>query len=623
MRSYPRESEKYLTIRQAAEYLGVSIDTLRRWDKQGKLHSVRLDDKNRSYLRSDLESFRSSSLLSISQAAKELGVSTSTLRRWEKRGLITSTRDANNERVYTRISLEPLRQAPQEAAILLAESRYITISQAASYLGVSKDTLRRWDTTGKLASHRLDGKNRFYFTSELASFKTSLPLSISEAASFLGISESTLRRWEKENRITSNRNARGEREYSHAMLEAVRRGVAISPVPKPTYLSISQAAVYLDVSVDTLRRWDAKGILKSSRPDGKNRGYLEKDLHYYKTHAPLTIAQAATELHVSASTLRRWEAQGLLTSTRDDNNERLYSRESLEPLKEYLPATTPEVSLSEGQNISITLAAKYLGVSVDTLRRWDANGVLKPVRRIGKNRSYSTSELIRFKSTLPLSISQAAAALHISQSSLRRWEEKGIITSSRDSNSERTYSRDTIQAYINQNQAVITSKDINLYQRLSYDRIQLIIRRIYHPDRFLFSKTDRAGPFIRGLYVGVVTSLVILFFTTLSTVLTSSVSRSLTKPVPPGSLPGLTAPVVLGATTKPSAGYQIAPYVVDKLPPFLRLPITTSVRVVRLIIPENYRISLPLNFESSQPVDIETLLYSGSGIRIEQIRSSP
>lgn len=31
---------------------------------------------------------------------------------------------------------------------------YLSIGEAADYLGVSKDTLRRWDSSGKLMAHR-------------------------------------------------------------------------------------------------------------------------------------------------------------------------------------------------------------------------------------------------------------------------------------------------------------------------------------------------------------------------------------------------------------------------------------------------------------------------------------
>ena len=48
--------KEYLTIQQAARYLDVSAQTLRRWDSEGKLKSVRHPGNDyRYYKRSDLE----------------------------------------------------------------------------------------------------------------------------------------------------------------------------------------------------------------------------------------------------------------------------------------------------------------------------------------------------------------------------------------------------------------------------------------------------------------------------------------------------------------------------------------------------------------------------------------
>lgn len=52
--------EKLLNIRQAAELLGVSLDTLRRWDKNGKLVAIKKDaGTHRYYREKDLEIFTS------------------------------------------------------------------------------------------------------------------------------------------------------------------------------------------------------------------------------------------------------------------------------------------------------------------------------------------------------------------------------------------------------------------------------------------------------------------------------------------------------------------------------------------------------------------------------------
>lgn len=46
----------YLTVKQAAEFLGVTIMTLHRWDAKGKLKAMRHPiNRYRLYKRSDLE----------------------------------------------------------------------------------------------------------------------------------------------------------------------------------------------------------------------------------------------------------------------------------------------------------------------------------------------------------------------------------------------------------------------------------------------------------------------------------------------------------------------------------------------------------------------------------------
>src|SRR3990167_4660314 len=52
--------EELFTISQAAEYLGVALNTLRRWDESGKLVAIRKEGGTHRYYREkDLEIFKS------------------------------------------------------------------------------------------------------------------------------------------------------------------------------------------------------------------------------------------------------------------------------------------------------------------------------------------------------------------------------------------------------------------------------------------------------------------------------------------------------------------------------------------------------------------------------------
>lgn len=52
------ELPRLLTIRQAAEILNVHVETLRRWDKSGKLKAFRVNERgDRRYKPEDIENY--------------------------------------------------------------------------------------------------------------------------------------------------------------------------------------------------------------------------------------------------------------------------------------------------------------------------------------------------------------------------------------------------------------------------------------------------------------------------------------------------------------------------------------------------------------------------------------
>ena len=62
----------------------------------------------------------------------------------------------------------PIRQG---SGVMAKIKEYLTVGGAAEFLGVSKDTLRRWDRAGKLRArrHPITGY-RLYLRSELAAW---------------------------------------------------------------------------------------------------------------------------------------------------------------------------------------------------------------------------------------------------------------------------------------------------------------------------------------------------------------------------------------------------------------------------------------------------------------------
>ena len=103
---------KYIPISEAAKFLGVSLDTLRRWDKSGSLKSKRLDGKNRYYALEDLKKNISNRPLSISEVSKKFNISSTTLRRLEARGVIKPSRNKAGERVFDSVTIESFINSP-------------------------------------------------------------------------------------------------------------------------------------------------------------------------------------------------------------------------------------------------------------------------------------------------------------------------------------------------------------------------------------------------------------------------------------------------------------------------------------------------------------------------------
>ena len=110
---------KFISISKAAKILQVSPDTLRNWEKQGKIEASRTPGGARRYSSLELLALkkeinpvasRQKGLLSISQAAQALHVSADTLRNWDKRAIVNSQRTKGRARRFTRVEVRRLQK---------------------------------------------------------------------------------------------------------------------------------------------------------------------------------------------------------------------------------------------------------------------------------------------------------------------------------------------------------------------------------------------------------------------------------------------------------------------------------------------------------------------------------
>src|SRR3989344_9552906 len=138
---------------------------------------------------------------------------------------------------------------------------------------------------------------------------------------------------------------------------------------------------------------------------------------------------------------------------------------------------TQTVSRAANGLVSISKAAKFLGVSPDTLRNWEAQKKLVPLRSEGGARRYPFSQLIAYKKLLnpipktpigQLSVSKAARELKVSPDTIRNWDKKGIIKAQRTKGGSRRFSRTEVKRLQEELAISEIAKSYKTDQNLSY-----------------------------------------------------------------------------------------------------------------------------------------------------------
>lgn len=126
---------------------------------------------------------------------------------------------------------------------------------------------------------------------------------ITKAAKILEVSPDTLRNWEREGRLVPERTAGGARRYNLNQLEAIKAGIRVKRTPSPTaMLSVSKAAKLLQVSPDTVRNWNNNGILVSQRTKGGARRFSKKTLLKIKEEMGISNTGSQTVIPIPSQT---------------------------------------------------------------------------------------------------------------------------------------------------------------------------------------------------------------------------------------------------------------------------------------------------------------------------------
>jgi len=160
-------SEDLLTLYQAAEELGVGTSTIYRWKDEGRLHVFRIGDQvfvTVDEVRALKEGVKNrEGLLTVKQAAEELGVSTWTIHDRKEKGRLHPLR-IGNQVFFTVGEVKALKEGVKKREGLL------TLPQAAKELGVSAKTVYRRKDKGYLHALRI-GDQMFVTVDEVKALK--------------------------------------------------------------------------------------------------------------------------------------------------------------------------------------------------------------------------------------------------------------------------------------------------------------------------------------------------------------------------------------------------------------------------------------------------------------------
>lgn len=116
-------------------------------------------------------------LYSINEVAIKLNLSDKTLRRWEEAGRFRGSRTLGNQRRYSLEDLQILDAIKH--GTIPDQKDLLTVEQAAKFCGVSTTTLARWENAGKIHPFITSG-NTYYprhkLTEKLEELKQALPI---------------------------------------------------------------------------------------------------------------------------------------------------------------------------------------------------------------------------------------------------------------------------------------------------------------------------------------------------------------------------------------------------------------------------------------------------------------
>lgn len=192
------------------------------------------------------------------QIAKQLNVSTTTLRRYEDQGLIPDVpRTASNRRCYTSIHVQAfitIRALLKgyEIPVVYDVMRKIKGQQMESALWAINQEQHKT----QVEKERLEEVLRMFRDVDLSKYKeltVTNSMTIGEVAQMAGVNPSAIRHWEQEGLISSNRNK--DNGYRVFTLTELRKIILISSLRKTVYYIENMKQLLNEIETHNYKKW--------------------------------------------------------------------------------------------------------------------------------------------------------------------------------------------------------------------------------------------------------------------------------------------------------------------------------------------------------------------------------
>ena len=165
----------------------------------------------------------------------------------------------------------------------------------------------------------------------------------------------------------------------------------------------SEVAKLIGIHSNTVRMYEDLGLI--SKPSRKDNGYrVFTDLHIYQ----LKLARKAFEVEVLQNGLRKKAIAIVKMSAKQDFDEAIVlTKEYIKSIKKEIDNANEAVDIAgklmnrlnyeKDFNLKRKEASELLGISMDTLRNWEMNGLINIKRKQNGYRIYTYEDIQRLK----------------------------------------------------------------------------------------------------------------------------------------------------------------------------------------------------------------------------------